>query len=249
VDCILKITKGPEEGQEFRCSVNETIVGRSPRSQVRLSSQTISYEHAIISRLADEFVIENLSANGTFVNDERITGKIKLRARDQLRFGQETLCRVEAVPGAAMTSQRRVLMIVAAVSVTLTIILLIAATLSSSQAGVNLKLAYSKLDAYMGEQVEQKHLPPQSREMMRQAWRLEMSRDRASSVQIWRDLNILLASREVEAQMGFLQALHANPKALSQIASEDKRIAALPSTDEEMKAALIQFVARMAAGK
>jgi len=247
MDCILKIIKGPEEGQEFRCSGNETIVGRSPRSQVRLSSQTISYEHAIISKIGDEFVIENLSANGTFVNEERIGGKVKLRTRDRLQFGQETICRVEAVPGAAMAPQRRLLLIVAAVSVTLTILLVIVATLSPAQTGMNVKLAYPKLDEYLREQVEHKHLPAQSHEMMRKAWRLEMSGDRAGGMQIWRDLNILMAAQE--SKMKFLQARHDHPGALADLASEDKRIADRISTDAELKAALVQFIERKAAGR
>jgi len=251
MDCTIKIIKGGEgeEGQEFRCAGNETIVGRSPRSHIRLSSQTISYEHAIVSKIGDEFFIENLSANGTFVNDDRISGKVKLRARDRLQFGQETVGRVEAVPGTAMTSPRRLLWVVAGVSMVLTVILLVVALLQPAQAGVNLGRAYPKLAAYVQEQVERKRLPPQSLEMMRQAWRLEMARDRVNSGAIWRDLNILLASREQETKMEFLQAMHMHPRALAKMASEDDRVASFTPTEPELKAALVQFVARMAAGR
>ncbi|MCL2640850.1 MAG: FHA domain-containing protein [Phycisphaerales bacterium] len=249
MDCTIKIIKGPEEGQEFRCAGNETIVGRSPRSQVRLSSQTISYEHAIVSKIGDEFFIENLSANGTFVNDDRISGKVKLRARDRLQFGQETIGRVEAVPGAAMTSQRRLLWIVAGISMMLTVVLLAVAALSPAQAGVNVGRAYPKLEAFVQEQVERKQMPPQSLELMKRAWRLEMSRDRTNSRAVWRDLNILLASREQEAKMEFLQAMYAHPDALSRMASEDNSVASFTPTETQLKAALVQFVVRMAAGR
>ncbi len=99
MDATLKITAGPEAGQVFACTTPETIVGRSARCSIRLSSASISYEHAMISRVADDYFVENLSANGTYLNNDRITTKTRLRAKDQLRVGDETVLRVESLPG------------------------------------------------------------------------------------------------------------------------------------------------------
>ena len=92
---------GLDAGQEFRCSALETAIGRSARCAVRLTSPSVSFEHAVILRSGDDFFLENLSANGTFLNNQRLTAKTRLRAKDQIRIGDDTVARVESVPSAA----------------------------------------------------------------------------------------------------------------------------------------------------
>src|ERR1051325_11585441 len=98
MSCTLKITAGPDTGQLHECTTDQTLLGRSPRCNIRLSSPAISFEHALISRTGDEFFIENLSAAGTFLNNQRLAARPRLRAKDQIRLGPDTILRVESLP-------------------------------------------------------------------------------------------------------------------------------------------------------
>src|SRR5689334_4238778 len=99
--CTIKILSGPEGNQEFSLNGGESFLGRSQRCTVKLTSPSISYEHAVITREADDYFIENLSAHGTFVNGDRITTKTRIRLRDQIRLGSEVSARITSLPAAA----------------------------------------------------------------------------------------------------------------------------------------------------
>src|SRR4051812_9223772 len=107
MNCTLKIISGPEANQEFTLGGGESFVGRSQRCSVRLSSPSISYEHAVITRDADDYFIENLSANGTYINNERITARTRLRSKDRIRLSPEVSARVASLPTTAKNSSMR----------------------------------------------------------------------------------------------------------------------------------------------
>jgi pSer/pThr/pTyr-binding forkhead associated (FHA) protein/tRNA A-37 threonylcarbamoyl transferase component Bud32 len=97
----LRITEGNAAGE--RLTVNaELLIGRAAdASEGRLGDDPeLSRRHARAWRGADgELTIEDLgSANGTFVNDERIDGPRTLRLGDVVRMGQ-TLLEVTDVSG------------------------------------------------------------------------------------------------------------------------------------------------------
>src|SRR5436305_1766650 len=124
MDLTLKSVAGPEKGQEFVCSGPETYLGRSQRCTIRLTSAAISFEHALISRQGDAFFIENLSANGTLLNNQRLGGsatasgagapaKTRLRQKDTIQLGPETVLHVESLPAAASGSSPKRWLLVA----------------------------------------------------------------------------------------------------------------------------------------
>ena len=66
-------------------------IGRGPSCSLCLSwDPEVSRLHARLERLGDEWTIDDdgMSANGTFVNGERLTGRHRLRDRDVMRFGR-----------------------------------------------------------------------------------------------------------------------------------------------------------------
>ncbi|MBN2195984.1 MAG: FHA domain-containing protein [Polyangiaceae bacterium] len=66
----------------------ETVIGRSPSSDVVLPSNTASRQHARIVVNGDGVSIEDLnSRNGVFVNEVRITRVQRLAVRDRIRIG------------------------------------------------------------------------------------------------------------------------------------------------------------------
>jgi hypothetical protein len=69
-------------------------VGRRPPSDLLLDwDDQVSRLHARLERVQDdwEVVDDGLSSNGTFVNEERLTGRCRLNDGDTLRFGTTTI--------------------------------------------------------------------------------------------------------------------------------------------------------------
>ncbi len=70
-------------------------IGRAPNNGLPVDDSFMSHMHARVMRRGSFFYVEDLgSTNGTFVNDQRITGDAQLRVRDQIRLG-ETVLRYE----------------------------------------------------------------------------------------------------------------------------------------------------------
>jgi pSer/pThr/pTyr-binding forkhead associated (FHA) protein len=68
----------------------DLTVGRSPENVLRLVEGSPSRRHALLSISAGSAWVQDLgSVNGTYVNDKRIEGKVKLNANDRLRFDIE----------------------------------------------------------------------------------------------------------------------------------------------------------------
>ncbi len=69
-----------------------TNVGRAQDNQVILDHPTVSRHHAWIRAEGEEFLIFDIgSANGTFVNDQRIEEPLRLQNGDTVRFGDVEL--------------------------------------------------------------------------------------------------------------------------------------------------------------
>ncbi|MEX0774239.1 MAG: ATP-binding protein [Phycisphaeraceae bacterium] len=85
---ILTVLKGPDKGRRFTLPVNEPqMIGRSSES-LPLSDQTISRRHAELTPDDGRWFIRDLqSANGTWVNGQRVTERRLLQPGDQIRTG------------------------------------------------------------------------------------------------------------------------------------------------------------------
>ena len=92
----LVIENGPglTAGTELRLEGGLSI-GRAANNGLAVDDQFMSHMHARILRRGPFFYVEDLgSTNGTFINDQRITGDAQLRVHDELRLG-ETVLRYE----------------------------------------------------------------------------------------------------------------------------------------------------------
>jgi hypothetical protein len=243
-NCTLKIISGPENGQEFACPGADTFLGRSQRCTVRLTSASVSYEHAVVSRQGDDYYIENLSANGTFVNGERIARKTRLHMKDRIRLGADTTARVTALPAAAGASSTRRALLVAVVVMVLLGIALIAINPFARGGGftwADWQRADAALQQFVQEQTAARTLPQDTDRMLQEAWRLESAGDRAGAGAQWVRLHVLLSGRGDAS--GVEEASAKYPNALRQLLTPSKDPAA--PDDEELKAALLQFVVSM----
>jgi transcriptional regulator with GAF, ATPase, and Fis domain len=77
---------GPSKGMTMILDDDEYSVGRAPSNQLCLGSDLVSRRHCVIRKVEDQFEIEDLSTNGTFVNNEPVK-KRALAHFDQITVG------------------------------------------------------------------------------------------------------------------------------------------------------------------
>jgi len=87
---ILVLT-GELAGQRFPLG-EFTRLGRSLENNIALSDAQVSRKHAAIQKVGPIFVIlDNGSANGTYVNEKRVSDRAHLRLGDVIRIGNTRL--------------------------------------------------------------------------------------------------------------------------------------------------------------
>lgn len=87
----LLVIKGADEGKQFELAGEVVSVGRDATNRVRLHDTEVSRRHAEFRPDGDGCVLVDIgSANGTFVNNERIT-EVRLKPGDHVAFGQTML--------------------------------------------------------------------------------------------------------------------------------------------------------------
>jgi pSer/pThr/pTyr-binding forkhead associated (FHA) protein len=63
-------------------------LGRSADNDVTLLDPLVSRQHALVELIGGGYLVTDLhSANGTFVNDAPLTGAVRLRVGDLVKFG------------------------------------------------------------------------------------------------------------------------------------------------------------------
>jgi hypothetical protein len=84
---LLRGVSGPTFGKVFPLS-GVTVIGRAAECDISIPTDEISRRHAELRVSQDGVVIEDLgSANGTFVNDKRVTREL-LKHGDEIRLDQ-----------------------------------------------------------------------------------------------------------------------------------------------------------------
>jgi tetratricopeptide (TPR) repeat protein len=108
----LESLAGPEKGQTLRVAPHMTVIGRDATCDLPLAETTISRQHARIEHRGEQWVLKNLSANGTLVN-KKLVDEVVLADRDEIRLGAKTRLRfvietVAVAPGGRPQFRRRV---------------------------------------------------------------------------------------------------------------------------------------------
>jgi hypothetical protein len=98
---LLIIRRGPQQGRGFPLEGALATVGRYAGNTVIISDETVSRHHARLRQTDDGYIIEDLkSANGLFVNGERVTEPRPLKDGDVIRLGEVVEIVYEAVTAA-----------------------------------------------------------------------------------------------------------------------------------------------------
>jgi len=87
----IQVIRGPDKGKKFKLREGENVIGRQADG-IGLSDGTISRVHSRISFQNRRWVLEDLgSANGTYLNNERISKPQPLKRGDRIRVGASVL--------------------------------------------------------------------------------------------------------------------------------------------------------------
>lgn len=243
MDCIIKVIKGPDTGETARLQPGSNLIGRSPKAALRLKSQDISWEHCTITRSGDDYVAENLSALGTYLDDAKLTGPVKLRPRDQLRLSKETVLRFEAVGNdAGLLAGRRGILVTLIVVLLAVLSLIVWDVLTPPKLADDWTGAYNSLEPWVTQETRARHLPADTAVLFRDAWRLEQAEDYEKSAAMW--LRLQMALDSVEGSRALQKVSADNPSALQHLLTPARNIAQRQALDEEMPAAFTQFVKR-----
>jgi len=85
----LEVRAGPEKGQSFRVAPGITVIGRSPTCDIVLTEEAVSRQHCRIERSGDQWILRNLSSNGTRIKRKAIEEHV-LSDGDEIRIGLKT---------------------------------------------------------------------------------------------------------------------------------------------------------------
>lgn len=86
------VIAGPHTGKMFKIDSSDTVMGRSPKVDLQLQDVGVSRTHARIFRVNDQVFVEDLqSANGTFLNGERLSITKQLEDGDKITLGSTTI--------------------------------------------------------------------------------------------------------------------------------------------------------------
>lgn len=246
MDFVLRIMSGPEAGNVFRLKPGETIVGRGAKAQVKLAAESVSWEHAAFLRNGEEVVVENLSAKGTFVNGAKITGKVRLRIRDEVRLSDEVLLRLESADGSGggLLERHRKAVFAVAGLVMLAFLLALWNPFRASSGEADWNKGYAVLLPWVQEKSRASRddpyaLPAQFEDFMQEGWRLDKTRNYKDSAENWFGAQVLLIRPEAEGR--YDEASRRHPAALARIL-KSKHELPTPADDEEYAAALRQWV-------
>ena len=85
---LVVLTAGNSAGQTIPVTLAQFVIGRDPQCNLRPASALISKRHcALIQKSGRVHVHDFNSTNGTFINDEQLTGEKPIQNGDVLKLG------------------------------------------------------------------------------------------------------------------------------------------------------------------
>lgn len=96
VGWLVSYARNPD-GEDFKLHAGYNRVGANPACDIVVEDDTVSGSHAIIVFRDGRFLVkDDLSRNGTFVNNKEITEAHPLQNYDQVRVGNTSMVFVAA---------------------------------------------------------------------------------------------------------------------------------------------------------
>lgn len=78
-----------QEGNDFKLYDGKLKIGRDQSNEIILDDPEVSDEHVLILCGENQILLQDeLSANGTFVNNKKIDSRVKLKDNDEIKVGK-----------------------------------------------------------------------------------------------------------------------------------------------------------------
>jgi two-component system, cell cycle response regulator len=91
-EACLVVMYGEDLGRRIPLGESAIVIGRSSQVDVQLDQESVSRNHCRLWQEGHRYFIEDLqSTNGSYVNDELVTGRTELRDGDQVKVGRTIL--------------------------------------------------------------------------------------------------------------------------------------------------------------
>ena len=88
-EAALVVIHGLELGRKFDLTRPATKVGRSSKADIQIDHESISRNHAKLINRDGKVTLEDLgSTNGSYVNDEQVSGEFAMRNGDLVKIGR-----------------------------------------------------------------------------------------------------------------------------------------------------------------
>jgi pSer/pThr/pTyr-binding forkhead associated (FHA) protein len=88
MEAKLLVLNGKHKDREIPMPRTVFLIGRDAQCHLRMHSHLVSRRHCAIACVPGKISVRDLkSANGTFINDRRISGEVKVRDGDRLQVG------------------------------------------------------------------------------------------------------------------------------------------------------------------
>ncbi|MGW0431121.1 FHA domain-containing protein [Micromonospora sp. NPDC003197] len=99
---LLTVVSGPLRGASFRLRSGLTMIGRGDEVDICIDDRRVSRRHATVKLLDGRVLLNDAaSTNGTWLNDQRLSGVREVRDGDRIRIGGVELRFFD--PGSATT--------------------------------------------------------------------------------------------------------------------------------------------------
>ena len=82
INPILIAQSGPLRGQRWSLGGDPVIIGRDTNCDLAVRENTVSRRHAVVFRQGREWILEDSSKNGTYVNEQRVGEPVTLHDGD-----------------------------------------------------------------------------------------------------------------------------------------------------------------------
>jgi pSer/pThr/pTyr-binding forkhead associated (FHA) protein len=104
----IVLEQGPLRGRAFRPQRPQTTIGRGSDNDLVLPDQQVSRRHARLERGPEGWFLTDLgSTNGTYVNGQRIQGRVQIQIGDRVSIGSSVLLVQSASPGELSAEPKR----------------------------------------------------------------------------------------------------------------------------------------------
>lgn len=100
VEYQLVMRTGPNPGKVFALSKNQIVMGRDVECDISVNDVEVSRNHTRLILGPNTYIVEDLgSTNGTYVNEQKISGQQALNGNDVVRMGDNVTMVFEIIGG------------------------------------------------------------------------------------------------------------------------------------------------------